>query len=179
MLVRKIYFPREIFPLTAVLTKLLELGINFLVLFALMAWYGFAPTIYSLWVPVIILYTVIASLCISMAGAAMNVYYRDVATALPVVLSLLMYLSPIIYPLAMVKKTLLVKQAAGEWSHTLFTLYSFNPLVGIIDAFQKVMFYGEAPDFTVIWPGLIVIVVALPLSYMFFKRAESYFADVI
>jgi lipopolysaccharide transport system permease protein len=53
----------------------------------------------------------------------------------------------------------------------------FTPLVGIIDTFQKVMFYCEAPDFTVIWPGLIVIV--LPLSYIFFKRAESYFADVI
>lgn len=179
MLVRKIYFPREIFPLTAVLTKMVELGINFLVLFGLMAWYGFAPTIHGLWVPLIIFYTGVAALCISMVGAAMNVYYRDVATALPVVLSLFMYLSPIIYPLAMVKKTLLEKQAAGEWSHTLFTFYTLNPLVGIIDAFQKVMFYGEAPDFTIVWPGLVLVVAALPISYIFFKRAELNFADVI
>lgn len=179
VLVKKIYFPREIFPLTAVLTKVVELLINFVILAILMAIYHITPTVQALWVPLIILYTVVVSLCISMAGAAMNVYYRDVATALPVVLSLFMYLSPIIYPLAMVKKTLLENHSAGPWSETLFTIYTINPLVGIIDGFQKAMFYGEAPDFGVIWPGLLLVVVALPISYLIFKRAEAYFADVI
>jgi lipopolysaccharide transport system permease protein len=178
-LVKKIYFPREIFPLASILTKLVELGINFLILAVLMLYYQLAPAIHIVWVPLIIFYTILVSLCISMAGAAMNVYYRDIATALPVVLSFFMYLSPIIYPLSLVKKTLLINQAAGEWSQALFTLYTLNPLVGIIDAFQKAMFYGESPDFSVIWPGLVIVVVALPLSYMVFKRAEAYFADVI
>ena len=109
----------------------------------------------------------------------MNVYYRDIATALPVVVSFFMYLSPIIYPLSLVKKTLLINQAAGEWSQALFTLYTLNPLVGIIDAFQKAMFYGEGPDFSIIWPGMLLVAVALPVSYLIFKRAEAYFADVI
>lgn len=178
-LVKKIYFPREIFPLTAVLTKMVELGVNFLLLAALMAFYRMVPTLQVCWVPLIIAYTILTALCISLAGAALNVYYRDVAAVLPVALSFFMYLSPIIYPLALVKKALLVNQAAGEWSQPLFTLYTFNPLVGIIDAFQKVMLYGEPPDFSVIWPGLVVVVVALPLSYLVFKRAEAYFADVI
>src|SRR4030042_6401617 len=128
-LIKKIYFPRVIFPLTSVLTKLLELGINFIVLAGLMTYYKIAPTALILWVPLIIAYTMIVSLCISMAGGAMNVYYRDVASALPVALSLLMYLSPVIYPLSLVKKTLLINQAAGEWSNTLFTIYTLNPLV--------------------------------------------------
>jgi lipopolysaccharide transport system permease protein len=102
-----------------------------------------------------------------------------VASALPVLLALFMYLSPIIYPLSLVKKTLLINQAAGEWSETFFTVYTLNPLVGIIDAFQKVMFYGKPPDFEVIYPGLMVVCAALPLSYLIFKKAESYFADVI
>ena len=178
-LVKKIYFPRVIFPLVSVLTKLVELAINFLILAGLMLYYQVIPSLHIAWVPIIILYTVCTSLCISMAGAAMNVYYRDVASALPVALSFFMYLSPIIYPLSLVKKTLLIDQAAGEWSQALFTLYTFNPLVGIIDAFQKAMFYGEAPDFSIIWPGLLVVATALPLSYFIFKRAEAYFADVI
>ena len=64
-LIKKIYFPREIFPVTAVLTKLVELGINFVILAALMAWYGMLPTTDILWVPLIILYTVLAALTIS------------------------------------------------------------------------------------------------------------------
>jgi lipopolysaccharide transport system permease protein len=178
-LVKKIYFPREIFPLTSVLTKLTELGINFLILACLMAYFHMVPAVYILWVPLIILYTVVVSLCVSLAGAAVNVYYRDVGAALPVVLSLFMYLSPIIYPFELVKKTLLVNHAAGEWSGAVFKIYTLNPLVGIIDAFQKAMFYNEPPDFSVIWPGLVLVVVALPISYAVFKRAEAWFADVI
>ena len=178
-LIKKIYFPREIFPITSVLTKLVELGINFLILAGLMVWYHMMPGVYILWVPVIIAYTVLAALTIAFAGAAINVYYRDVGQALPVLLSLLMYASPVIYPLQLVKDKLLVHQAAGDWSHTLYTLYTLNPLAGIIDAFQSVVLRSQPPDLTAMIPGAIMIAILLPLSYLYFKRAESYFADVI
>ncbi len=178
-LIKKIYFPREIFPITAVLTKLVELGINFVILAGLMAWYQVIPSIYILWVPLIIAYTILAALTISFVGAAINVYYRDVGTALPVLLSLLMYGSPVIYPLQLVKDKLLTQQAAGEWSDALYTLYTINPLAGIIDAFQSVVLRGAPPDLNAMVPGAIMIAVLLPLSYLYFKRAESYFADVI
>jgi len=178
-LIKKIYFPREIFPLTAVVTKLVELGINFVILAGLMVWYQMVPGIYIFWVPLIILYTLLAALTVAFVGAAINVYYRDVGTALPVLLSLLMYASPVIYPLHLVKDKLLVHQAAGEWSNTLYTLYTLNPLAGIIDAFQSVVLRNEPPDLTAMIPGMILIAILLPLSYAFFKRAESYFADVI
>jgi lipopolysaccharide transport system permease protein len=178
-LIKKIYFPREVFPITSVLTKLVELSINFLILAGLMVWYQMMPSIYILWVPLIILYTVLAALTIAFVGAALNVYYRDIATALPVLLSLLMYASPVIYPLQLVKDKLLVQQAAGEWSNMLYTLYTLNPLAGIIDAFQSVVLRNAPPDLTAMIPGAIMIAVLLPLSYLYFKRAESYFADVI
>ncbi len=178
-LIRKIYFPREVFPLTAMGTKLVELGINFLILAGLMAWYQMAPTLQALWVPVIVLYTMIVALTVSFFGAAANVYYRDVAAALPVALSLLMYASPIIYPLDLVKQKLLVEQAAGEWSEKLYTLYLCNPLAGIIDAFQRVLLKGLPPDWNTLIPGVIVTMGGLPFSYLFFKRAERWFADVI
>lgn len=178
-LIKKIYFPREIFPITSVLTKLVELGINFLILAGLMVWYQMMPGVYILWVPVIIAYTVLAALTIAFAGAAVNVYYRDVGQALPVLLSLLMYASPVIYPLQLVKDKLLVHQAAGEWSNMLYTIYTLNPLAGIIDAFQSVVLRGQPPDLNAMIPGAIMIAILLPLSYLYFKRAESYFADVI
>ena len=90
-----------------------------------------------------------------------------------------MYASPVIYPLSLVKEKLLVQQVAGEWSHTLYTIYTINPLAGIIDGFQNVVLRGQAPDVSAMLPGLIAVLILLPLSYRFFKRAESWFADVI
>jgi lipopolysaccharide transport system permease protein len=178
-LIRKIYFPREVFPLTSMVTKLVELGINALILAGLMVWFGMTPSIYVLWAPLIILYTMLVSLSIAFAGAAINVYYRDVGAALPTLLSLLMYASPVIYPLDLVTDKLLVQRAAGEWSNVLYTLYTMNPLAGIIDSFQNVVLRGVPPNFSALMPGAILVAIALPLSYVFFKRAESYFADVI
>ena len=178
-LVRKIYFPREIFPLSAIITKLVELGISFLILAFMMIYYKMVPTAYAWWVPVIILYTLTISLAVGLLGAALNVYYRDITQALPVLLSLLMYASPVIYPLTLVQEKLLVQQAAGEWSDLLYKLYTLNPLAGVIDSFQRVMLKGLPPDFESMLPGFVFTVVLLPISYMFFKRAEAWFADVI
>jgi len=178
-LIRKIYFPREVFPLTSVITKLVELGISLFILAGLMAWYGIAPSWQILWLPLLVLNAMLAALAIAFIGAALNVYYRDVATALPVLLSLIMYMSPVIYPLALVKDKLLVQQAAGEWSDLLYTLFTLNPLAGLIDAFQNVTLRSLPPDAGAMMPGLVLTLVLLPLSYLYFKRAESYFADVI
>ena len=178
-LIKKIYFPREIFPITSVLTKLVELGINFVILAGLMVWYGMQPSIYMLWVPLIVAYTVLAALTIALVGAAVNVYFRDVGQALPVLLSLMMYASPVIYPLQLVKDKLVAQQSAGEWSNALYTLYTLNPLAGIIDGFQSVVLRSAHPDLSAMTPGAILVALLLPLSYLYFKRAESHFADVI
>ncbi len=178
-LIRKIYFPREVFPITGIITKLVELGINAIILAGLMLWFWMAPRGCRRWAPVIILYTILASFTVALAGAAVNVFYRDVGAALPVLLSLLMYASPVIYPLDVVKDKLLVQHAAGDQSNVLYTVYTLNPLAGIIDSFQNVVLRGQPPDFQALLPGMILVAIALPISYLFFKRAESYFADVI
>lgn len=178
-LIRKIYFPREVFPLTAVLTKLVEFCINLVVLGLLMAWYGISPTATVLWLPIIVIYTLLAALCIAFAGAALNAYYRDVAAGLPLLLSMMMFLSPIIYPLSMVQDKLLVQRAGGDWSGILYTLYTMNPMAGIIDAMQRTLLLGAMPDRDAIMPGALVVATLLPLSYLYFKRAEAYFVDVI
>ncbi|WAR46168.1 ABC transporter permease [Methylomonas rapida] len=178
-LIKKIYFPREVFPLTAMVTKLVELFISFGILAAMMFYYKVMPSIYALWLPAFILYAMVVALTISFFGAAMNVYYRDIGQAIPIAMSLLMYATPVIYPLSLVQKKLLVEQAAGIWSEKLYTLYTLNPLVGIIDGFQRTLIKGIMPDFHALYPGLILTLCILPFSYWFFKRAESWFADVI
>lgn len=178
-LIKKIYFPREVFPLTAMVTKLVELTIGLMILAGLLAYYRVIPTLQMLWLPVIIFYTMIVSLTISFFGSALNVYYRDVAQILPVILSLLMYGSPIIYPLSLVKKQLLQEQVAGEWSERLYQLYTLNPLAGIIDSFQRIIIKGQAPDIELLTPGMILVFTILPFAYFFFKRAENWFVDVI
>lgn len=178
-LVKKIYFPREVFPLMSVLTKVVEFGVDFLVLLGLMAWYGIYPSTQAAWLPLLMVYLIMACLCVNLAGAALNVFYRDVSQLLPVAISLIMYASPIIYPLSIVKRVLLESQAAGAQSNLLYHLYTMNPLVGIVDSFQNVLLLNQPPDLSVVWPGALVVAVVLPFSYGFFKHSEAGFADVI
>lgn len=179
VLIRKIYLPREIFPLSAVITKSVELFIGVFILLGLIGWYGFGLRASMVWAPLILVMAALPALTIALAGSAMNVYVRDVTQLVPLLLSLVMYASPIMYPFALVRKKLIDEQAAGEWSDFLYFIYTLNPLTGIIDSFQRVMLQGLAPDWQTLAPGMILIAVALPFSYIVFKRAESYFADVI
>jgi lipopolysaccharide transport system permease protein len=178
-LIRKIYFPRELFPLTSVLTKLVEFVINSFVLACLMFYFGVTTSETIVWVPLLIIYIILASLAVALVGAALNVFYRDIGTMLPILLQLMMYASPVIYPMSLVKQKLLVDHMAGEWSGILYRIYTLNPLAGIIDAFQRVVLYGKAPDFDVMWPGMLFTALLLPFSYSAFKRAERYFADIV
>jgi lipopolysaccharide transport system permease protein len=178
-LIRKIYFPREIFPLTAVFTKLIEFAISIGILVGLMIFYRVVPTMQILWAPFIILYVILVSLSICFVGAAVYVHFRDIGAALPVLLSLLMYASPVMYPLSLVRRKLLDEHSAGDWSGVLYTLYTVNPLAGIIDSYQRVVLLGLPPDFASLLPGLILTLIALPVSYVLFKGAEAYFADIV
>lgn len=179
MLVRKIYFPREIFPLASTLTKLAEFAVNFVILSILIIYYQIDLSLNILWLPLLIFYTALVSLSVSLLGAAINVFYRDIGAVLPVALSLLMYACPIIYPLSLVQKTLLLQQKAGTFSSLLFNIYTMNPLTGIIDSFQRVILMGKQPDLNILWPGFLLIALLFPVSYVVFKKAEPRFADVI
>jgi lipopolysaccharide transport system permease protein len=178
-LIRKIYFPREIFPLTGVVTKLVEFVINSFVLACLMLYFKVMPAATIVWVPAILLYIILTSLAVALIGAALNVFYRDVGTMLPILLQLGMYACPIIYPMSLVKQKLLVEHVAGGYSEFLYNLYTLNPMAGIIDAFQRVVLYGKPPDFSVMWAGMLLVAVMLPVSYSAFKRAEEHFADIV
>jgi lipopolysaccharide transport system permease protein len=165
-LVRKIYFPRLIIPLAAVTAPLLDLAIAFSVLLGLMAWYGIAPTWNMLALPPIIAVAGMLALAVGLWLGPLNVRFRDVKHTLPFIIQIWMYASPIVYPLSMVPE---------QWK----TLYSLNPMVGVIEGCRWAILGKEHPDFVAMSISVVLIALLLVGGLIFFRRMEQSFADVI
>jgi lipopolysaccharide transport system permease protein len=169
-LVTKVHFPREILPLTYVVVALADLVIGGILLVAFMAWFDVPVTPLALWafVPIALLtlWLVAAGLLLS----ALNVKYRDLGLALPVVLQMWMFASPVLYPLSAARHAL---------SDPVYALYIANPMAGIVDTFRRVLVLGEQPDLQALAVSAAVTVVLLPIAYGYFKVTEQTVADVV
>lgn len=165
-LITKVYFPREILPITYLIAGFFDFAIGFLVLLGLMGWYQ-VPLTAAMWnlLPVIGLLAAWA-LAVSLVLAAIQVRVRDVGIALPVLLQLWLFASPIIYPLDVVPR------AWRGW-------YLLNPIAGIVSSFRDILLRHGAPAPGPLRIATLVTLVALPVAYLFFKRAEATMADVI
>jgi lipopolysaccharide transport system permease protein len=165
-LIRKIYFPRLIMPLGAVVSPLIDFGFAFVVFLGLMFWFGVALTWKILLLPFVLIIAMMLALAMGLWLGPVNVRYRDVTHAIPFVLQVWMYASPIIYPLSIVPE---------KWQ----ALYSLNPLVGIIEAFRWVTLDTPAPDFVSIGVSFVAILALLAGGLVYFRRRERGFADII
>ena len=165
-LVKKIYFPREIFPISGVLAASVNFAISFLILIAMMIFYKVPFTIYIAFFFVILLIQIIFTLGVSFFLSALNVYYRDVTHALPLGIQLLMFLSPVAYPITIVPEQFR-------------TVYMLNPMAGIIESYRNVLIEGKLPDFYYLGIAAAVAVILFFLCHLYFKRIEMTFADVI
>jgi lipopolysaccharide transport system permease protein len=165
-LVRKIYFPRLIIPLAGVIAPLLDFLIAFVVLLGVMIWYGVMPSWRLLTVPVLLLIAALFALSISLWLGPLNVRFRDIKHMLPFVLQVWMYATPIVYPISIVP---------AEWR----SIYSINPMVGVIEGFRWAVFGQSRPDVLAICVSLSVIALLLLGGVMFFRRMERSFADLI
>lgn len=165
-LVTKVYFPREILPLSSLLARFVDFLIAGVMLVILMLLYR-APFFPLGWLflPVIILIQAALALGVGLFGAALNVFYRDVRQLVTLVLQLWFYASPVIYPVDRVPERLKA-------------LYFLNPMAGIISAYRDVLIYQKLPDTTLLTAALISLAVLL-FGYWFFKRVEFQFADVV
>ena len=165
-LITKVYFPREILPITYVVAGVFDYAIGFFVLLALLVWYDVPLTLYA-WNLLPILALLAAwTLAVSLVLAAVQVRFRDTGVALPVVLQLWMFASPVIYPLSIVPP---------EWR----TWYLLNPIAGVVAASRNILLHRLPPDPEPLAIACIVTLIALPIAYLFFKRAEATMADVI
>lgn len=164
-MITKVYFPRSLVPLAAVLVRLSDFLVASLILFVLMVYYGRAFTSAMLLVPFLVLHLTLLALSLGLLFAALNVKYRDIGTVLPVLLQLWLFASPVIYPTTFVP-------ANWKW------LYELNPLSGIISGFRAALL---GADFD--WRGLLIslgiTLVLLVYSTFVFKRMEDEFADVV
>ena len=165
-LITKVYFPREILPLTYVVAALFDFAIGSIVLFALMYWYAVPVTVHALLLAPIVLLLALWILAVSLVLAAVQVRFRDIGVALPVLMQILMFASPVIYPLSV------VPESWRPW-------YLLNPLAGIVSSFRDVLLRQTMPDAYPLGAACLVTAVVLPAAYMFFKHAEATMADLI
>lgn len=165
-LITKVYFPRIALPLSTAVSGLLDFVVGFAFLIVLFAWYGVVPTWTSLLAPVFIAALVMLSLGAGLFLAALNVWYRDVKYALPLLIQLWLFISPVIYPMSS------VPERFRPWM-------ALNPLAGIVEGMRSCLLLGQWPDptMTAISLGTTVAVFLIGLAY--FRKAERAFADII
>jgi lipopolysaccharide transport system permease protein len=165
-LVTKVYFPREILPLSYVAAAVFDLAIGAVVLIGLLAWHGRPVTVHLLLALPIVAIAIALTTALGLALSALQVPYRDVGLGVPLGLYLWMFATPIAYPLS----------AVPARYHMIFQL---NPLTGIIEAFRQVVLQSAAPSPALLAVPIAATAVLLPCAYVLFKRAEATMADVI
>lgn len=165
-LIGKVYFPRLVIPLSAVMTPAVDFLLSFVVLIPLMLWYGIVPTPAILVLPALFLAAFATALGVGTWLSALNVKYRDVGHLIPFLVQIWMYASPVIYPLSLVPE---------RWQ----PLYSLNPMVGVITGFRWALAGGEPPNLTAGLASLVAVAVLLVSGLIYFRRTEREFADVI
>jgi lipopolysaccharide transport system permease protein len=165
-LIRKVYFPRLIVPLAQVTAPLVDFAAGFLVLLVLFAVFGIVPTAAIVLLPVFMLLALALALCIALWLGPISVRFRDVVHALPFVLQVWMYATPVAYPASIVPE---------RWR----LLYSLNPMVGVIEGVRWALLGADHPDLRAMAISGGFIVIALALGIVYFRKMERSFADVI
>ncbi len=165
-LVTKVYFPREVLPIAAVLTKIVDLGFGLIILVALMVYLGYPPVWTIVWVPVLFFIHLLFTLGMALPLAALNLFFHDVRYLVGVVLTLWFYLTPIIYPSDIVPDKYQI-------------LFDLNPNALFINAYRRVVLEGVNPGADRLLLGLGIATLTFLIGYYLFKRMEPRFADRI
>lgn len=163
-LVTKVWFPRELLPVSYVTAAVFDFAVASVLLFALMAWHGVEfRTSAWLGLPIVALIALLA-LAVGLLAAAVQVRFRDIGLAVPLLLQVWMFLSPVIYPF---------EQVPARFRG----LYALNPMAGLVDGFRRATVQGQPPDWGLLAVSAGTIAVLLPSAYVFFKRVEATLAD--
>jgi lipopolysaccharide transport system permease protein len=164
-LVRKVYFPREILPLSAVIAALVDLAPGLVILAIVAALYGYPPGVEWLAMPLPILLLIATAVAASLLPAALNVYYRDVRLALPFFLQVGLFASAVVYPLSAVPEPW-----RAVWGIA-------NPVVTAVDSVRRIVAHGSWPQPEMLAAAFAWSVLLIAFSYWGFKRMERSFAD--
>ena len=161
----KVYFPRLIFPLTAVFAKLVDFGISLLIILSVIIYYNVLPTWNLLLLPLFVLHMASIAAGVGFWLSAMAIRFRDVKYAMHFFTQILMYSAPIVYTASAIP---------DKWR----LVYSLNPIVGNIEGFRACLL-GLPMPWIFVWPGLVTAVLLLVSGALYFKHIEKVFVDVI
>jgi lipopolysaccharide transport system permease protein len=161
----KIYFPRLIFPLTPVLSKMVDFGISLIILIVVLVYYRIVLTWNLLLFPLFVMMMMCIPAAVGMWLSALAIRFRDVRFAMPFIIRMLIYSAPIVY-------------SASSIPEKYRIIYSLNPLVGVIEGFRACLI-GTPIMWQYVMPGMMTSVIFLIGSALYFRRMERVFVDVI
>ncbi len=168
-LIKKVYFPRLVVPISSVLGGLVDFALAFITLLFIMLLFGITPTANIIWLPIFLFQIIITSLGVGLWLSAMNVQFRDVKYIIPFLVQLWMFATPIVYPSSLIE------------NETLRAIYGINPMVGVVEGFRWALLGSDAapaPDIMVL-VSFVISFILLFSGAMYFHRMEKTFADVI
>ena len=165
-LIKKIYFPRLVVPIGALLSGFVDFALAFIVLLGMMLYYGMIPTVNVLFLPLFILLTLITSLGTGLWLSALNVRYRDVRYIVPFMIQLWLFATPIVYPSSMLPE---------PWR----TIYGINPMVGVIEGSRWALLGTNTAPGPIIVVSSIAALALLVSGAYYFRRMEKTFADIV
>jgi lipopolysaccharide transport system permease protein len=166
-LVTKVYFPREILPLASVLSAGVDFAAAAAVYGLLMALYRISPSIALVHLLPLLVVQLVFTLAVTLILSAINVSYRDVRYAMPLVTQIWLYATPVIYPLSVVPEAIRPAYQA------------VNPMAAVVDGYRRVLVASRPPDYSMLGISGLCSTLLLLAGYLYFKRAERSFADVI
>jgi lipopolysaccharide transport system permease protein len=165
-LLTKVYFPRIILPAAAAFSGIVDLGIGSLLLFGLMGYYRIAPTWNLLLWLAAVFPLVLFTLGVGMSLSALNVKYRDVKYAIPFVIQLWLFVTPIIYPASIIPERYRF-------------LLALNPMTGIVALFRHALVPSNPLDWTMVGTSSALVVTAFLAAIWYFRKAEREFSDIV
>lgn len=165
-LVRKVYFPRMVLPISAIISGAVDFILAFIVLLGMMLFYGIMPTANVIWLPFLLLLALTTCLGVGMWLTAMNVQFRDVRFAVPFLIQAWLFATPIAYPSSLLSE---------PWR----TLYGINPMVGVVEGFRWALLGTNTAPGPIIFVSAFVSIMLLVSGVFYFRRMEKSFADVV
>jgi homopolymeric O-antigen transport system permease protein len=165
-LITKVYFPRLVVPIAAVLGGLVDFAIAFVILLGMMAYYGIVPGVQILALPGLILLAMMTALGAGLWLSALNVQYRDVRYTLTFLIQIWLFATPVVYPSSIVPE---------KWR----PLYGLNPMAGVVEGFRWALLGKAEPPGALLAVSVIVVVLMLVGGLFYFRRMEQQFADVV
>ena len=165
-LLTKVRLPCEVFPLASILAAFVDFGIGLLVLFVMMLVYHVTLSLSALYIFPLLIIQLVLTLGFALFSSAINVAYRDVKYAVPLILQLWLFATPVAYPVSLVP-------LSYRW------LYLLNPMAPVIDGYRKTLLLGSGPDFQFLMIAFIFSLVLVITAYIYFKNRERDFADIV